>query len=77
MKEHRLPVVIEIILERIANVAMGTEIENVTELTRETAHEQRRFHRPRNHGPTMAMHLITNGHKLFVYDVGRLPQPEG
>lgn len=31
MKEHRVPVVVEIILERITNVAMGTEIDNVTE----------------------------------------------
>jgi len=26
-------------------------------------------------GRQMAMHLIANGHKLFLYDVGRLPQP--
>ena len=31
MKEHRVPVVVEIILERVTNIAMGTEIDNVTE----------------------------------------------
>jgi tartronate-semialdehyde synthase len=29
--EHRVPVVVEVILERITNVSMGTEIDNVTE----------------------------------------------
>lgn len=31
MAEHRVPVVIEIILERVTNIAMGTEIDNVVE----------------------------------------------
>jgi tartronate-semialdehyde synthase len=31
MAEHRVPVVVEIILERITNIAMGTELDNVTE----------------------------------------------
>jgi tartronate-semialdehyde synthase len=31
MKQHQVPVVVEIILERITNIAMGTEIDNVTE----------------------------------------------
>jgi tartronate-semialdehyde synthase len=31
MKQHRVPVVVEIILERITNIAMGTEIDNITE----------------------------------------------
>ncbi len=31
MVEHRVPVVVEIILERVTNVSMGTEIDNVTE----------------------------------------------
>lgn len=31
MSEHKVPVVIEIILERVTNIAMGTEIDNVTE----------------------------------------------
>ena len=31
MKEFRVPVVIEIILERVTNIAMGTEIDNVVE----------------------------------------------
>jgi tartronate-semialdehyde synthase len=29
--EYRVPVVIEIILERVTNIAMGTEIDNVVE----------------------------------------------
>jgi len=31
MAEYRVPVVVEIILERVTNIAMGTEINNVTE----------------------------------------------
>ena len=31
MAEHMVPVVIEIILERVTNIAMGTEIDNITE----------------------------------------------
>ncbi|TDU83657.1 tartronate-semialdehyde synthase [Kribbella voronezhensis] len=31
MVEHRVPIVVEIILERVTNVAMGTEIDTVTE----------------------------------------------
>ena len=31
MREHQVPVVIEFILERVTNVAMGTEIDKVTE----------------------------------------------
>ena len=31
MKEHRVPVVVEIILERVTNVAMGTDLDKVTE----------------------------------------------
>lgn len=31
MAEHRVPVVIEIILERVTNIAMGTEIDNIVE----------------------------------------------
>jgi tartronate-semialdehyde synthase len=31
MKEHRVPVVVEIILERATNISMGTEIDNITE----------------------------------------------
>jgi tartronate-semialdehyde synthase len=30
-KEHRVPVVVEVILEKITNIAMGTEINNVNE----------------------------------------------
>jgi len=31
MAEFQVPVVVEIILERVTNIAMGTEIDNVTE----------------------------------------------
>jgi tartronate-semialdehyde synthase len=31
MAEHRVPVVIEVILERVTNIAMGTEIDNIVE----------------------------------------------
>jgi tartronate-semialdehyde synthase len=31
MYEHQVPVVVEIVLERITNIAMGTELDNVTE----------------------------------------------
>jgi len=31
MREHRVPVLVEVILERVTNIAMGTELDNVTE----------------------------------------------
>ena len=31
MAEYRVPVVVEVILERVTNIAMGTELDNVTE----------------------------------------------
>jgi len=31
MNEHRVPVIVEIILERATNISMGTEIDNITE----------------------------------------------
>jgi glyoxylate carboligase len=31
MQEHQVPVVLEFILERVTNIAMGTELHNVTE----------------------------------------------
>ncbi|HEY0825314.1 MAG TPA: glyoxylate carboligase [Ramlibacter sp.] len=37
MAEHRVPVVIEVILERVTNIAMGTEIDKVMEFEEETA----------------------------------------
>jgi tartronate-semialdehyde synthase len=30
-RQHRVPVVVEVILERVTNIAMGTEIDNITE----------------------------------------------
>ena len=31
MEEHRVPVVIEFILERVTNIAMGTDIDAINE----------------------------------------------
>ena len=31
IEEYRVPVVVEVILERVTNISMGTEIDNVTE----------------------------------------------
>jgi tartronate-semialdehyde synthase len=31
MNEHRVPVIVEIVLERVTNISMGTEIDNITE----------------------------------------------
>jgi tartronate-semialdehyde synthase len=31
MEEHQVPVVVEVILERVTNISMGTELDNVTE----------------------------------------------
>ena len=31
MAEHRVPVVVEVVLERVTNISMGTELDNVTE----------------------------------------------
>ncbi|MNE91524.1 Glyoxylate carboligase [compost metagenome] len=31
MRLHQVPVVVEIILERVTNISMGTELDNVTE----------------------------------------------
>ena len=31
MKKHRVPVVVEFILERVTNIAMGSEIDNIVE----------------------------------------------
>ncbi len=42
--EHRVPVVVEIILERVTNISMGTEIDAVTEFEELAAH--------REHAPT-------------------------
>ena len=44
MAEYRVPVVVEVILERITNVAMGTELDNVTEFEEITS--------LREHAPT-------------------------
>jgi tartronate-semialdehyde synthase len=44
MVEHRVPVVVEIILERVTNISMGTEIDNITEFEELAEH--------REHAPT-------------------------
>jgi tartronate-semialdehyde synthase len=44
MAEHRVPVVVEIILERVTNISMGTEIDNITEFEELAEH--------REHAPT-------------------------
>ena len=31
MAEHRVPVLVEVILERVTNISMGVEIDNVVE----------------------------------------------
>ncbi len=31
MEQYQVPVVVEVILERVTNIAMGTEIDNITE----------------------------------------------
>ena len=31
MAEYRVPVVVEVILERVTNISMGTELDNVVE----------------------------------------------
>jgi tartronate-semialdehyde synthase len=38
--EHRVPVVVEIILERVTNIAMGTELDNVIEFEELAEHAQ-------------------------------------
>jgi tartronate-semialdehyde synthase len=42
--EHRLPVIVEIILERVTNISMGTELDNITEFEELAEH--------REHAPT-------------------------
>ncbi len=44
MAEYRVPVVVEVILERVTNVSMGTELGNVTEFEEITS--------LRDHAPT-------------------------
>ena len=51
MAEYQVPVVVEIILERVTNIAMGTEIDNVTEF--EDLAEGRRTRRPRSRCSTI------------------------
>jgi len=44
MAEHRLPVIVEIMLERVTNISMGTELDNITEFEELAEH--------REHAPT-------------------------
>lgn len=34
MREHRVPVIVELILERVTNIAMGTEFDNIGDSSR-------------------------------------------
>ena len=43
MAEHRLPVIVEIMLERVTNISMGTELDNITEFEELAEH---RLHAP-------------------------------
>ena len=36
LKEYQVPVVVEVILERVTNIAMGTEIDRIVEFAEET-----------------------------------------
>ena len=36
MKEFQVPVVVEVILERVTNIAMGAEIDKIVEFEEET-----------------------------------------
>ncbi len=45
MAEFRVPVIVEAILERVTNVSMGTELDNVTEFEELAADGSRRAHR--------------------------------
>jgi tartronate-semialdehyde synthase len=47
--EHRVPVIVEVILERITNIAMGTELDNAAEF-------EELAERP-EHAPTALMML--------------------
>lgn len=40
MKEHRVPVVLEFILERVTNISMGTEIDKITEFEDLAEHQE-------------------------------------
>jgi tartronate-semialdehyde synthase len=42
MAEFRVPVVVEVILEKVTNIAMGTELNNVTEFEELADHEVQR-----------------------------------
>jgi tartronate-semialdehyde synthase len=44
MAEHQVPVVVEIMLERVTNISMGTELDNITEFEELAEH--------REHAPT-------------------------
>ena len=50
MQEFRVPVVVEIILERVTNISMGTELDNVTEFEELAAR--------REDAPTAAVALL-------------------
>ena len=45
MEEFQVPVVIEVILERVTNIAMGTEIDKINEFEDLADSRRRRAHR--------------------------------
>ena len=54
MAEHPVPVVVEIILERVTNIAMGAEIDNVVEfedLAKDASRRPNRHRAPRLRTP--------------------------
>ena len=58
MKEHRLPVVVEVILERVTNVSMGTEIDGVVEFEELALARRGRPHGDRTAGLDAAMPTV-------------------
>ena len=51
MAEYRVPVVVEVILERVTNISMGTEIDNVDRV-RGARHQPAGTPPPRSHLPS-------------------------
>jgi 2-hydroxy-3-oxopropionate reductase len=63
---HQVPVVVEVILERVTNIAIGTEI-GVNDMNVG-------FIGLGIMGRPMAEHLQKGGHTLYLYDIGKLPE---
>ena len=50
MAQYRVPVVVEVILERVTNISMGSELDNVMEFDHRQPDEQGRDNRSRSNG---------------------------